>query len=63
MVVINGRATLTVTYAVKLNMTEEEFGNLSEDKQNELINGMIDWMDAMRSAEIEDIDVWDIYED
>ena len=62
MIVISGEAKLKVPYKVQLNMTVEEFDALPERKQNELIEEAIDWRDATRSAETDEIDVWDINE-
>lgn len=62
MMKVTGVATLRVPYSVKLDMTAEEFGNLSERKQDELLDEAIDWMDATRSAEVDEIEVFD-YED
>lgn len=57
-----GDVKLRVNFKVKLNMTEEEFDSLSEFQQNQLIEDSIDWHDTLRSAETEDIDVWDVGE-
>lgn len=55
-------ATLKVPYTVNLDMTADEFEALSERKQDELLDEAIDWMDGARSAEVDDIEVYD-YED
>ena len=60
MIKVSGEVALKVRYAVKLNMTEEEFDALSERKQNELIDGAINWHDELRNAETDEIEVWDI---
>lgn len=62
MIKVSGQATLKVPYTVTLNMTEEEFDRLTESKQNELLDNAIDWMDATRSADVDEIDVWDLDE-
>lgn len=62
MITVTGDATLRVQYAVDLDMTEEEFDSLSERKQNELIAESIDWHSIMRNAEVNGIDVDDVFE-
>lgn len=62
MIKVSGEVTLKVRYAINLDMSEAEFESLSEKKQNELIDEAIDWQDATRSAEVDEIDVWDIEE-
>ena len=60
MITVKGMARLRVPYSVKLNMTEEEFDSLSERKQNQLLEDAIDWKDACRNAETDDIEVDDV---
>ena len=62
MIKVSGRITLSVDYTVKLNMTEEQFYNLSEHQQNQIIDENIDWHNTLRNAEVEDVDVWDLEE-
>lgn len=62
MIKVSGRITLSIDYTVKLNMTEEQFDNLSERQVNKLIDESIDWHNAMNNAEVEDVDVWDLEE-
>lgn len=62
MIKITGEVTLKVNYAVKLDMTAEQFEGLSERKQNELIEEGIDWHNELRNAQTDDIEVWDIDE-
>lgn len=62
MIEVNGEVTLKVRYSVKLNMTLDEFESLSTRKQNELLDGSIDWHNELRNAETDDIEVWDIDE-
>ena len=62
MITVTGQARLKVPYTVQLDMTTEEFDALSERKQNELLDDSIDWKDACRNAELDDIDVDDVQE-
>ncbi|HLG26730.1 MAG TPA: hypothetical protein VI423_03000 [Paenisporosarcina sp.] len=54
---VSGSAKLRVGYTVELEMTEEDFDNLSEGQQNEIISDSINWGDIMSDAEVDDIDV------
>ncbi|WP_256366285.1 hypothetical protein [Rummeliibacillus stabekisii] len=43
-------------------MTEEEFDSLPERKQNDLIDGSINWHETMKNAEIDEIEIWDVFD-
>lgn len=60
MIKVTGTARLTVWYGVELDISEEEFDALSERKQNELLDGAIDWREVCRGAELDEIDVDDV---
>lgn len=62
MITVEGMAKLNVNYKVELNMAEEEFDELSESGQTELLENAIDWKEACRSAETDGIDVWEVEE-
>jgi hypothetical protein len=62
MIRVTGTAKLRVNYEVQLDMTEDEFDAMSERSQNELLDNMIDWKEACRSAELDDLDVDDLVE-
>lgn len=62
MIRVSGSAKLRVEYSVDLDMTEGEFDNLSEREQNGIIDEAIEWMDACRGGETDDIDVYEIEE-
>lgn len=62
MIKVTGTMSLKTDFTVELDMTEEEFDALSGQRQDELIDGEIDWYMALRSADLDDIDVWDIVE-
>lgn len=62
MIRVTGTATLKVDYSVDLDMTEEQFDALSERHQNQLIDRHIDWFDACRSGEMDDLDIDDVTE-
>ena len=62
MIKVSGSAKLCVNYDVELNMTEEQFDALSYRKKEGLINANIDWHDALRNADVTDIDVDDLEE-
>lgn len=61
-IIVHGEATLKVNYGVELHMTEEEFNNLSTRQQNRLLEKSIDWYEVSRSAEVDDIDVYELDE-
>jgi hypothetical protein len=63
MIKVSGEAMLRVPYEVELDMTESEFNGLSDDEANDVLEGSIDWKNACRSAETDNIDIWDIEED
>ncbi|MCC3381934.1 hypothetical protein ACFQ5D_18055 [Paenibacillus farraposensis] len=62
MIKISGRATVLVDYEVELDLTEDEFYELTEKKQNELLESAIDWWDALRNGQTDEIEVDDIEE-
>lgn len=62
MITVKGVARLKVPYSVKLNMTEEEFDNLSAAKQDRILEDAIDWQFACRSADTDEIEVDDVVE-
>lgn len=57
MIRISGTASVDVDWEIELDMTEEEFDNLSEGLQNELIDSNVDWLDACRNGSIDNIEV------
>lgn len=63
MITIDGTAKLRVSFSVEVDMTVEQWDSLSERKQNEIIEGLVDWMDECRSGEVDDIEVDDVLED
>ena len=62
MITIDGMAKLRVSYSIDLEMTAEEWDSLSERKQNEIIENTVNWMDACRDAELDDIEVDEVSE-
>ncbi|MEK4700387.1 hypothetical protein MKX47_12390 [Solibacillus sp. FSL R7-0668] len=58
---VEGTATLKVNYSVSVNYTEEQWEALSWKKQNEILDAAIDWSDACRNADVDDIDVDDYF--
>lgn len=54
---VQGTATLRVNYAVEVQYTEAQWEALSEKKQNEILDSAIDWAEACRNADVDDIDV------
>lgn len=62
MIKITGVAKLSVPFEVELNMSEEEFDDLTERQQNDLLDNHIDWMEVCRGGEVDDIDVYDLEE-
>lgn len=50
---VSGRANMKVEYSTELDMTEEEFDALSQQKQDSLIDAHVDWKEVTRSAEVE----------
>ncbi|MGO4951992.1 hypothetical protein [Paenibacillus sp. S25] len=62
MINIYGTATVYVDYEVKLDLTEEQFSELTEKEQNELLQSAIDWQEALRNGQTDDIEVDDIVE-
>lgn len=59
---VQGTATLRVNYAVEVQYTEAQWEALSEKKQNEILDAAIDWAEACRNADVDDIDVDDYQE-
>ena len=62
MIRVNGSAKLKTDFTVDLNITEEEFDAVSSRQQDLLIENSVDWQEAMRQAEVDDIDVDDLEE-
>lgn len=63
MIKVQGSAILKVDYTVVLeDMTTDEFDALPVKEQNELLDSHINWLDACRNAEVDDIEIYDIYE-
>lgn len=62
MIKVTGMASLRVRYMVEVNVTEEQWEQMNESSQNDFLESVIDWKDACRSAEIDEMDVWDIEE-
>lgn len=60
MIKVDGYVTLGTKYAVRLDMTEEEFDALSPTEQNQLIDESINWHETIRSAGVEELDVWSV---
>jgi hypothetical protein len=60
MIEVNGTAKILVDYSIEVEMTVEEWDALSQKKQDEYIENHVDWMDACRSGEVDDIDVDDV---
>jgi hypothetical protein len=56
-ITVKGEITLRGNYEVKLNMTEDEFDNLSEQEQHDLIEGGIEWKEWLDNSDTDDIDV------
>jgi hypothetical protein len=63
MITIDGMAKIRVSYSIDLEMTVEEWDDLSEREQNEIIEIAADWADACRNGEIEDIEIDEVLED
>lgn len=57
MIRVTGYAFLRVPFSVDLDMTVEDFDDLSSSEQNELIDGAIDWKEACRSGELDDVEI------
>lgn len=62
MIRVTGAANLRVPFSIDLDMTEDEFDGLPDSKLEKLLDASIDWHEACRSAEIDDLDVYDIEE-
>lgn len=62
MIKVTGHATLKVPYTVELDMAEEAFDALSEGEQDDEINSSIDWHEATRNADVDEIEVDDVEE-
>lgn len=56
---VYGQVVLKVDFNIDLPISEEEFGNMNEQEQDDLIDSHIDWSDAMRSAEVDEVDVYE----
>lgn len=62
MIKVSGRITLSVDCEVNLNMTDEQFGNLSDHQINQTFDDHVEWLDALRNSEIEYVYVREIEE-
>lgn len=62
MIKVSGTYKMAGTYEVRLNMTEKQFDALGYQAQRDLLDSHIDWLEANRSAELDDIDVDDLEE-
>jgi hypothetical protein len=62
MIKVTGTLRLRGNYTVELDMTEEEFDNLSEREQNEEIESSIDWRNWVEIADLYDLDVDEVEE-
>jgi len=60
MIRVSGSAKLKTDFTVDLNMTEEEFDALTQRQQDQLLEDNVDWYEASRQAEVDDIDVDDL---
>lgn len=56
---VKGVAKLRVPYSVKTDMPASIFEQLSASQQDELIDGAINWLEATRNAEVDEIEVYD----
>ena len=61
MIEVTGMLRFTVGFNLEIDMTEAEWDELSERKQNEIIDEMIG-TEEMQGAEMDDCDVWDVKE-
>jgi hypothetical protein len=59
---VNGTANVRVDYSVEVDMTVEEWDEMSPAAQTEYIENYVDWMDACRSCSVGDIDIDDVKE-
>lgn len=62
MIEVTGEATLKVKYSVELDISEDEFENLSERKQDEMIEDAINWHEILKNAETNEIEIDDVFE-
>lgn len=62
MIEVYGKAILKVDFNVELDMSEDEFEALSEKKQDALIDSKINWHSTLRSAEVDEFDVYEFRE-
>ncbi|WP_040981037.1 hypothetical protein [Oceanobacillus jeddahense] len=56
---VYGEAVLTVRFDVDLPLSEDEFESLSQKEQDQLIDTKIDWVEATKSAEIDNFDIYE----
>jgi len=61
MIRVEGMVTLEVPYVFDINMTEEEWDNLSEGEQNNLIDKLIG-PSEVESSTMAECDVWNVVE-
>lgn len=62
MIRVSGTARVDVDWEIELDMTEEEFDDLSEREQNEIIDRDVDWYEACRNGSVDAIEVDDLEE-
>jgi hypothetical protein len=60
MIKVTGTARLSVDYEVELDMSVEEWEMMNLARQDELIDGYVNWMEVCRNARTDDIDVDDV---
>ncbi|WP_422122901.1 hypothetical protein DHX103_14305 [Planococcus sp. X10-3] len=59
---VSGSATLKVDFEVELNMTEEELDAMPYRKLNELLDSTINWSSIMSNAEVDDFEVYEVWD-
>ena len=62
MIRVSGKIKLKMPYSVVLGMTKDEFDSLSERKQNELLEGKIEWHNELKNVIATDVNIDDITE-
>lgn len=59
---IEGTLRLRGQYTVELDMTEEQFDELSSRQQKQLIEENVDWRNWLDNADLDDLDIDDLEE-
>ena len=59
-IIVKGSINVSASFIVRLDMTQGDFDSLSHVKQDEIIQEHIDFMETMRSADINDLDIDDV---